>query len=205
MRSCDRFREASSARLDGEDPGMPGECIDEHLDACDDCRAWTAAVDGLARNLASDHAPPLRAAALADLIGQTSPAAARARWPLGRWRIALALVAVVQLVLAWPGAFLDDGHAGAHVANELTSWDLGLAVGFLLLAWMPTRAWGALPVVAVMVALLAGTSVNDLLGGRAELAREAVHGLQLAGLGCLWVVARRLPRASVVLRLGAAA
>ena len=34
---------------------------------------------------------------------------------------------------------------------------------------------GALPVVALMVALLAGTSVIDLVAGPAEPARETVH------------------------------
>jgi hypothetical protein len=28
-----------------------------------------------------------------------------------------------------------------------------------------------------------------------------VHALELAGLGCVWVLARRVPRSSVVLRL----
>jgi predicted anti-sigma-YlaC factor YlaD len=107
----------------------------------------------------------------------------------------------VQLVIVWPGAFLDDWHAAAHIANELTSWDLGLAVGFLLVAWLPSRAWGALPVIAVMVALLTWTSVADLVTGRAEPTREAVHALQVAGLGCVWALSRCLPRSSVVLRI----
>jgi predicted anti-sigma-YlaC factor YlaD len=204
MRSCDRYREAISARFDGEDTNIPGTRIEAHLAVCDHCRAWAVAVGGLAEELGEHEVPALLAAALADLIDAAPGPSTRRGRPLGEWRLALAVIAVVQLVATWPGA-LDDEHAAAHAANELISWDLGLAVGFLALAWRPHRAWGALPVVAIMVAFLAGTSVTDLVAGRAELAREAIHMLQLAGLGCLWVLARRIPRASVVLRVRAAA
>ena len=104
---------------------------------------------------------------------------------------------------AWTGLLAGGTHAG-HATRELTSWDLGLAAGFLVLAWLPSRAWGALPVVAVIVALLAVTSAADLAAGRADLGREWVHGLQVAGLACLWVLARRAPRPPVVVRLRSA-
>jgi predicted anti-sigma-YlaC factor YlaD len=91
----------------------------------------------------------------------------------------------------------DDGHA----ALELASCDVGLALGFLILAWMPRRASAALPVVAVTVTLLAGTSVSDLLAGDVDLGHDAVHLLQLAGLTCVWMIARRTPREAVVVQL----
>jgi hypothetical protein len=37
---CDRFREAISARIDGEDPGLPDGALDVHLGVCAGCRAW---------------------------------------------------------------------------------------------------------------------------------------------------------------------
>ena len=43
--------------------------------------------------------------------------------------------------------------------------------------------------------------ILDLLQGNALLGREFVHLLEVAGLGCLWVLARRAPRPSVVVRL----
>lgn len=73
------------------------------------------------------------------------------------------------------------------------------------IAWLPSRAWGALPVVAVMVTLLAWTSATDLVGSRAEITREAVHALQVAGFGCVWALSRRQPHSSVVLRIKSAA
>jgi hypothetical protein len=43
--------------------------------------------------------------------------------------------------------------------------------------------------------------VADTLSGHALLGRELVHVLELAGLGVVWVLARRAPRPSVVVRL----
>jgi hypothetical protein len=144
--------------------------------------------------------PDLRPDVLATLLqGASEPR--RALLSLGEWRVALGVVAMMQLVLAWPGVLTSDGHASGHLAHELTTWDAGLAVGFLILAALPSRAWGALPLVAVMVVALVGTSVADLVSGHALLGREAVHALEVAGLGCVWVLARRVPRSSVVLRL----
>ena len=48
-----------------------------------------------------------------------------------------------------------------------------------------------LPLASVLVAFMAGISVLDALSGHALLGREIVHLLQIAGLGCLWVLARR--------------
>ena len=68
----------------------------------------------------------------------------------------------------------ERGDAAAHTGHELVSLDVGLAVGFLFLAWRPSRAWGALPLVTLLV----------------------------AGLVCSWALARRAPRSSIELRLG---
>jgi predicted anti-sigma-YlaC factor YlaD len=197
---CSRFREAVSARLDGEDPGVPDDRIDPHLATCPECRAWAASAGSLP---ALTEAPLERVApdpgVLAALLDEARPRRG-ALVTVREWRIALALISVVQLVTAWPGV-ISGGHASVHMAHELTSWDLGLAVGFLFFAWQPSRAWGALPLVALLVAGLAGASVLDLVSGNPLLGREAVHLLAVAGLGCLWMLARRVPRSSVVLRL----
>jgi len=202
---CTRFREAISARIDGEDPGLSTEDIDAHLADCPDCRSWaSAAASPALEALASpgDQAA-VDPALLAQLV-RPAVAAAPARPRListVEWRMVLALVGLAQVVLAWPGVFLDDGHASIHLAHELTAWDMGLAAGFLVVAWRPARAWGMLPLVAVLVTAMAVTSGVDLASGHALLGREAVHALALAGLGCLWALARRAPRPSVVVRM----
>jgi predicted anti-sigma-YlaC factor YlaD len=197
---CSRFREAVSAGLDGEDPGVPRVRVDAHLATCAECRAWAAAAGHLP---ALSEAPVDRATpdpgVLSALLAEARPAR-DALITVREWRMALAVIAAVQVATAWPGV-ITGGHASQHLSHELTSWDLGLAIGFLFLAWRPSRAWGALPLVALLVACLAGASVFDLASGTALLGREFVHLLEVAGLGCLWMLARRMPRSSVVLRL----
>jgi predicted anti-sigma-YlaC factor YlaD len=187
--------------MDGEDPGVPGDALDAHVASCAACRAWAVSVDALTARLGEAPASPdLDPAVLATLMQGAAEPKARIL-SLGEWRVVLGVVGVLQLIAAWPGVMIHGGHASEHIAHELTTWDLGLAVGFILLAFMPSRAWGALPVVAVLVVALVGTSVADLVGGHALLGRELVHVLEVAGLGCLWVLARRVPRSSVVVRL----
>ncbi len=196
---CTRFREAISARLDGEDPGLPLELVEAHIAECAACRGWASAVESLG-DAAADRAPADRIALDPALLATLAARAPRAE-PAGgavistfEWRIALAMIAVTQAVLSWPGVFLHDGHASMHLAHELTAWDMGLAVGFLFVAWRPVRAWGMLPLVAVLVGCMVVTSGVDVASGHALLGREFVHGLEIAGLGCLWVLARRAPR-----------
>jgi predicted anti-sigma-YlaC factor YlaD len=196
---CSTIREAVSARLDGEDPGVPTPDIDAHLAACPDCRAWAVAAGALEDVVARS---PAQSVALdpAVLAMLTAPPEDTALLTTREWRIVLALVAAAQLVVAWPGVFLHDGHASVHLAHELTAWDMGLAAGFLLAALLPARAWGMLPLACVLVACMVGASTIDVLSGHALLGRELVHALEVAGLGVLWVLARRMPRPTLVLR-----
>ena len=46
---CDRFREAASARLDGEPIGMSSSALDHHLATCANCAAWAAEATRLTR------------------------------------------------------------------------------------------------------------------------------------------------------------
>jgi hypothetical protein len=58
-----------------------------------------------------------------------------------------------------------------------------------------------LPLAAVLVAFMVGTSALDVISGHALLGREVVHVLELAGVGVLWVLASRAPRPAIVVRL----
>src|SRR4029450_6267094 len=145
MHGCERYREALSARLDGEDPGIAETLIDAHLVGCADCRSWVAAAKALGSHELFGDVCVLRSGVMNEILGQ-GPGPARRQRPATGWRIALLMVALLQLVVTWPGLLLDEGSASAHTVNELASWDLGLAVSLLILAWLPWRAWGALPV-----------------------------------------------------------
>jgi predicted anti-sigma-YlaC factor YlaD len=192
---CSTYRAAISARLDGEDIGLPAEVLDAHVAGCDDCRGWSAAADVLAGAVARAPRPdvPLDPALLAALVSPPERRPARTRLlSTGEWRVALGVIAVALMVVTWPGAVLHhEGHASVHIAHQLTAWDIGLAAGFLVAALFPARAWGMLPLACVLVTCMSGAFVLDLLGGHGVLDTQFVHALEIAGLICLWAVARR--------------
>jgi predicted anti-sigma-YlaC factor YlaD len=194
---CDTIREALSARLDGEAPGLGDDAIDEHLGGCRACTAWADEVATLHRMVRVREAEPVPDLTPA-ILGQGAAAprsTARRRSPLteiispARW--ALFVVALTQLVLAAPALLLgEDAGATVHVARELGAFDVALAVGLLVAAWQPARAWGLLPVVAALALVMGGTAVLDVARGTASSLGEVHHVLDLAGVALLWWVAR---------------
>jgi predicted anti-sigma-YlaC factor YlaD len=79
---------------------------------------------------------------------------------------------------------------------------VALAVGLLVAAWQPARAWGLLPVAAALAAVMAGTAAIDLVDGTATSVGEAHHLLDLAGVAFLWLVARDARTGSAPGRVG---
>jgi predicted anti-sigma-YlaC factor YlaD len=200
---CEKIREALSARLDGEDLGAPAATVDSHVRTCAACAAWAeelATLHRMVRVRAADAVPDLSAA----IVDGYAPAprarrAASGRLHLGdaispaRW--GLFVVALTQLVLAAPALLLgEDAGATVHVARELGSFDVALAVGLLVAAWQPARAWGLFPVVAALGLVTAGAAVLDLVDGSTGAAGEAHHVLDLAGVALIWLVAREATR-----------
>jgi predicted anti-sigma-YlaC factor YlaD len=202
---CHDIREAISAQLDNElnDEPAAGARIDAHLATCEACRAFAARAADLHRIVrvrAAERVPDLSAAIVA-----AAPQPAARRRPAGHtWgfaRTALAVVALTHLILALPAVLLgSDPGATIHVARELGSFDVALAVGLLVAAWQPARAWGLLPLAAALAAVMVGTAALDIARGSAPAASEAHHVLELAGVGLLWLVAREVPRSSARLR-----
>jgi protein SCO1 len=80
LASCPRFREAISARLDGEDPGMADEVIDGHLLRCADCAGFAdliAAQHRRSRIRAAASVPDLTGEILLKLSAVTAPPPSR--------------------------------------------------------------------------------------------------------------------------------
>jgi predicted anti-sigma-YlaC factor YlaD len=198
---CEPIREALSARLDGEAPGLPDEAVERHLEGCRRCTAWAdelATLHRMVRVREAEVVPDL-SAAIVDAYLPPDRAAARRRGAtripllgraISRPRWALFVVALTQLVLAGPALLGDDPGATVHVAREVGSFDVALAVGLLVAAWQPARAWGLLPVAAALAAVMCATAVLDLADGRVSSVGEAHHLLDLAGVALLWLVAR---------------
>lgn len=188
---CQHYRDAVSALLDGEEPGLAPELLERHLHGCASCREWRDAAGALARAVRiapAEEVPDLTRAILETAAARaTARAGGRAR--LGGRRVALVLVALAQLALGLADLLGGEG-AATHSIRELGSWDFALAIGFLFAAWRPARAWGMVPLVTAVAACLLLSSGVDLASGRALPTRETSHALEVAGMVLLWLLAR---------------
>lgn len=197
---CEQAREAISAQMDNEEPGLAPGALEQHVTGCAGCAAWHASLSSFAHRAGPALGEPGEAvfpavleALVMERAGQGERSARRALRP---WRVALGAIAVGHVVLVVSS--LNVGHV--HDGRELGSWHLALAVGFLFAAIRPSRAWGMLPIAGALAVGMILTSGLDLLEGRALTAGELTHVIDLLGLGCLWVLARTL--SSVPLRTG---
>ena len=192
--TCAACREAVSAGLDGEDAGAPQADVGAHLAACAECRGFSeaaAALDRGVRATPAATAPNLTAAILARIGAEVQAGPSAGGRYRSELRVALAVVAALQLLLALPAlVFGSDGGAPIHAARELGSFSAALAVGFMVCAWQPRRIAGVLPVAGALAAFLAITALLDLAGGRAIVLAEASHLLELGGVGLLLLLGR---------------
>ncbi len=198
---CPAFREAASARLDGEPPGVPDVALDRHLASCADCARWAdaaAAVTRRARLAAAPDVPDLTVRVLAALPAQLPGAGATARARLldTALRCLLAAIAVAQAGLAWPA--LASGSAAmsapVHMAHEAGAWNAAVAVAFAAVAVAPRWAAGSLPFLGAFTALLLTVTVRDVAAGHVHADRAVAHLLLLAGVLVLAAIAWRQSR-----------
>ncbi|MET7420541.1 zf-HC2 domain-containing protein [Dactylosporangium sp. NPDC005555] len=190
---CMRFREALSARMDGEDEPVAPALVDAHLAQCGACRQWQQdafAATRLAR-LRPLSAVPVPAERL---LAGFSPAPSWLRRRLGYGlRILLGVFGAAQFVLGIAqaaNAATAHVHQAGHVFHESAAWNVAIGAGF---AWIATRRAtpaGALPMLTAFVALLALLSANDLLAGAVETARLVSHGFVLAGYAIVLALSR---------------
>lgn len=159
--TCDQAREGLSALLDGEDPGVAPDLLDQHLQGCADCRAWREAAVHVTRRarLQQTRVPDLSGEVLDRL---TKPEAAA---PQGGQR------------LGWSVATLARRSAGRHTRSRPESWRTRPHRVTALRALLIATALGQ---AATGVRLLVGAS-GGLLGGPGTLvggsaaADETVH------------------------------
>lgn len=187
---CDRFREAASARLDGEPIGMSASALEYHLTSCPDCARWLEEATRLTRltRLGTADVPDLAEKILAG-------AALPARRVLRRrrlLRLALVVVGAVQVGIAMPAIFGSsiDMAMSMHAAHETAAWNVALGAAFLATALRPQRAGGLLPGLAVFVGVLTALSIRDVAGGAVAAGRLATHLGIVAGLVLVYALAR---------------
>lgn len=187
--TCERIREAASARLDGEAIGMSPAALDAHLRDCLSCARWVTEATNVTRSarLSVVQVPDLTAAVL-DRVALPS----RGRWTALSLRIALAVVGLSQFALALPAVFGDGiGMAmSMHSAHESAAWNAAVGAGFLAVAFRPRRAAGLVPLLAALVGLLALFSVADVVSAQVAVGRVLTHAGCLVGLALLVALTR---------------
>jgi predicted anti-sigma-YlaC factor YlaD len=195
---CARFREAVSARLDGEPLGISAGELDDHLAGCPACTAWAdaaARVTRRARIAASAPIPDLTATILSALPRELPGARTAARSQLAgtALRVALVAVALAQAGLAWPALVSGAGAMSApvHMAHESGAWNLAVAAAFLAVAAGPRLAAGALAFLGSFAVLLVPVTVADLAAGHVHADRAAAHLLLLTGTAIVAAIAWR--------------
>ncbi|MET0323912.1 MAG: zf-HC2 domain-containing protein [Ilumatobacteraceae bacterium] len=190
--TCQRWREAISAAVDGEDPGIDRRLVDAHLNGCADCRAFASAVEAGRR----DHRVAV-ADDIPDLSGRVRKLAALAD-RAGRWSIVRALLIIVAIeIIAFslPALVLgDEQGSSAHSARHLGAFTAAYGVGLLVVAVRPARARAMLPVAAVLAGALVITALVDLFDGRIPLVGEAQHLPEVMSVVLVWLLAIPSPR-----------
>ncbi len=198
--NCDVCRDALSAQLDDEDPGVELSRIQLHLSGCAQCSEFADSALALHRATRLRPAEPVPDLVGAVLARVETPRRARPEWA----RYALFAVALTQLLIALPALLLGDSlGASVHIARELGSWDVALAIGLLYVAWRPDRAAGLLPFAGALAGTMVLTAALDVLSGRKAPISESHHLLEVVGLVLLvvlaqpnwWGVRRRLSHA----------
>lgn len=188
--TCERYREAASARLDGEPIQLSAAALDHHLSTCLDCAAWLQDAARIGRSLrVTGHTPPdLSGPILQDVVLPT----ARLRRRRMSLRTALAALGVLQWALAMPALFGDSVgmRMAMHASHESAAWNLALGASFLAVAVRPSRAAGALPILATFVGVLAVLSAGDIAAGLVDGTRLASHLGVVAGLVLVALAAR---------------
>jgi len=191
--NCERWQEALSAQADGEDPGIDERLLAAHLTRCQQCRAFSAAIDGSRRRLALHEAEPMPD--LSRKVVKTNAVLDRA----GTWGIVRAMLLVVAgeiLVLAIPALLLGNGDDNAHDARHLGAFSVAYAAALIVAAIRPARARTVLPVAAVLAGALLVTAVADIIAGTIPLSNEATHLPELISVVLIWLLASPARRAA---------
>lgn len=192
MTTCDRWRDAISATIDGEDPGIEQRLVDAHVAHCPGCRSYRAAAERNVGRLRIGEALPQP-----DLSRRVSKLAAIAD-RAATWSIVRALLAVVAIeivVMSFPALVLgDERDTAEHAARHLGAFTVAYGVGLLVVVWRPARARTMLPVAAVLGGGLVIGAVVDLVNRRVPIVNEMQHLPELISVVLIWLIATPAPR-----------
>lgn len=190
---CTKYREALSARLDGEDSPIAPALVDAHLAGCAACRQWEQQAGAVTRmvRLQPVTSTPLPTERL--LTGYRQKKPRQRRRVVVALRVLLGGFGAAQFVLGIAqaaGAATAHLHESGHVFHESAAWNVAIGAGFAWIAIRRATPAGALPMLTAFVALLALLSAGDLLTGAVETSRLVSHGFVLAGYAIVVALSR---------------
>ncbi len=187
---CHDVRESLSAALDGESSPISSELTAAHVRGCPACREWQSAAHEIVRRLrltsmSLDH--DLSGAVLSRWAPEPAP-------PLLQ-RALLLLIGIAQLAVTVPLLLLGhDSEGTRHVAHELGSFDLALAVAFVVGALRPRLSSGLAWPCGFAAAGLLATALIDIGMGETPGFDELQHGVAVVGAALLFWGARASTR-----------
>ncbi|WP_020575189.1 zf-HC2 domain-containing protein [Actinopolymorpha alba] len=194
-----KAREAISASLDGEDPGVILERLEAHLSTCAPCAAWKGAAENLTRRSRLHRLGPLPDVTAAVMARVTMPRTSRrVRWLLAILIVsgsAQLIVGAAQLLLH--GFLHADGGLAravateAHVGNEVAAFNVAVGVGLLWAARHRRRASSQLPLLLTLMVVLTGVEAIDLVRGHARWQGPASHLPVVLGTLAVLAISRR--------------
>jgi predicted anti-sigma-YlaC factor YlaD len=189
---CHDVRESLSAAFDGEPPPLSPDLTAAHVRTCPACREWQHAAQDVVRRIrltsgSLDH--DLTDEVLARLESAGTPR----RTPVLQ-RTLLLFIGLAQLAVTVPLLLLGhDGEGTRHVAHELGSFDLALAVAFVVGALRPQLSPGLAWPCSIAAGGLAATALIDIGMGQTPGIDEIQHLVAVAGAALLCWGARTRP------------
>lgn len=205
--TCEKWREALSARLDGEDNPAQRDRVDTHLAACAACRTWYQQAELVTRRVrltVVEPVPDLTRDVLTAVSAQPAPRRTRAvtvlRGALAVLGTAQVLLAAAQVATLASAPHSGHGAMGAasmdHLWHESASWNAAVGAGLLWVAARRQRTAGVLPILSAFVAVLALLSAADVAAGRVQWPRLASHAVVVLAVAVAALINRvdRQPR-----------
>ena len=198
MIDCARVQAALSARLDGEDTGVPDDVVDAHLSGCVECQAFFEQAARLNRQLrltevpVGDAVPDLSEMILAGVEPVRRRRAASRVLGLALSRVMVWAYRLVALSTVGPGVELSDvdTSAASGLLVDAAAIRLALACGLFFAAWRPQISAALMPVYGAFAAFSCGFATRDLVLG--QMTAQGLAGLALlvasaAALLCAWL------------------
>lgn len=202
MMVCDRYRDAISAIVDGEDPGLDRRIVEAHLSHCADCATFRSSSEAVRRRLRVAAVEPDAVEShgrdshgrdshvdVSRRIARLAAAADRSGSRRGVRLLLVVVAAEIMIISVVDLARAGGGPGEVHGVRHLAAFTIAYAVLLVVVAVRPARARTALPVAAVLAGALAISAVVDLVSGRIPLVDEAMHLPEIVSVLLIWMLA----------------